>query len=149
MVMNDRSALRRITRELLDRIEGADLLIGIPCFNNGGTVGAVVENAATGLREFFPDQRGCIVVADGGSTVDDSREEALAAFRRSAELCPGHLVPRLNLAFALLRAGRDDEGAAALEAILELDPRDPVARARLEELRAVRVADKRGHAPRP
>lgn len=82
MVMNDRSALRRITRELLGRIEGADLLIGIPCFNNGGTVGAVVENAAAGLREFFPSQRGCIVVADGGSTVDDSREEALAAIQR-------------------------------------------------------------------
>ena len=27
LVMNDRSALRRITRELLDRIEGADLLM--------------------------------------------------------------------------------------------------------------------------
>jgi hypothetical protein len=82
MVVNDRSALRTITRELLGRIERADLLIGIPCFNNGGTVGAVVENAIVGLRQYFPELRGCIVVADGGSTVDDSREEALAAIRQ-------------------------------------------------------------------
>ena len=82
MEMNNRSALRNITRELLGRLEKADLLIGIPCFNNGGTVGAVVENAAAGLREYFPELRGCIMVADGGSTVDDSREEALAAIQR-------------------------------------------------------------------
>ena len=80
--MNNRSALRNITRELLSRIEAADLLIGVPCFNNGGTVGTVVENAAAGLQQYFPDLRSCIVVADGGSTVDDSREEALAAIAR-------------------------------------------------------------------
>jgi hypothetical protein len=80
--MNHDSALRNITRELLGRIAPADLLIGIPCFNNGDTVGAVVETAAAGLREHFPDLRGCIVVADGGSTVDDSREQALAAINR-------------------------------------------------------------------
>ena len=74
--------MRKITRELLGRIEKADLLIGVPCFNNGGTVGAVVENAAAGLSEYFPELRGCIIVADGGSTDDDSREEALAAIRR-------------------------------------------------------------------
>jgi len=80
--INNRSALRKITRELLGHIEKTDVLIGIPCFNNGGTVGAVVENAAAGLHEHFPELRSCIVVADGGSTVDDSREEALAAIQR-------------------------------------------------------------------
>ena len=81
--LNDRSAVRKITRMLLDRVDGADLLIGIPCYNNGGTVGAVVENAAVGLAQHFPELRGCILVADGGSTVDDSREEALAAIQRT------------------------------------------------------------------
>jgi len=80
--MNSRSALRSITKDLLLRIREADLLIGIPCFNNGDTVGTVVENAAAGLREHFPELRSCIVVADGGSTVDDSREEALSAIKR-------------------------------------------------------------------
>ena len=80
--MNSRSAVRSITKDLLLRIREADLLIGIPCFNNGDTVGTVVENAAAGLREHFPELRSCIVVADGGSTVDDSREEALSAIKR-------------------------------------------------------------------
>jgi hypothetical protein len=80
--MNSRSAVRSITKDLLLRIREADLLIGIPCFNNGDTVGTVVENAAAGLREHFPALRSCIVVADGGSTVDDSREEALSAIKR-------------------------------------------------------------------
>jgi hypothetical protein len=80
--VNNRSALRDITRGLLQRIERADLLIGIPCFNNGGTVGAVVENAAAGLHSQFPELKSCIIVADGGSTVDDSREEALAAIQK-------------------------------------------------------------------
>ena len=82
MNMTERSALRSITRELLGRIERADLVIGVPSFNNGETVGAVVETAAAGLTEHFPELRGCVVIADGGSTVDDSREVALAAIRR-------------------------------------------------------------------
>jgi Tfp pilus assembly protein PilF len=70
-------------------------------------------------------------------------EEAVAAFRRSAELCPGHLVPQLNLAFAFLRAGRQREGEAELISILEHDRDQPLARAKLEELRATRIPERR------
>jgi hypothetical protein len=80
--INDRTSLRDLTRELLGQIAPADLLIGIPCFNNGDTVAAVVETAAAGLREYFPEMTSCIVVADGGSTGDDSRERALATIQR-------------------------------------------------------------------
>jgi tetratricopeptide (TPR) repeat protein len=71
-------------------------------------------------------------------------DEAVSAFRRSAELCPVHLVPRLNIAFAFLRADRVDEGEEELQAILRQDPDEPVARAKLEELRAARLSDQRG-----
>jgi len=81
MEMNDKTSLRELTRELLGQIAPADLLIGIPCFNNGETVASVVETAVTGLRQYFPEMNSCIVVADGGSTVDDSREKALAAIQ--------------------------------------------------------------------
>jgi Tfp pilus assembly protein PilF len=64
-------------------------------------------------------------------------DEGLAAFRNSAELCPSHLVPRLNLAFAYLRAGRQEEGEVELQAILAREPTEPVAHAKLEELRSV------------
>jgi Tfp pilus assembly protein PilF len=78
----------------------------------------------------------------------DRYEESVAAFRRSAELCPDHLVPRLNLAFAFLRAGRQSEGEAELLSILDRDRDQPVARAKLEELRSVRIPDKRGMGAR-
>ena len=82
-MMNERPPLRDITKELLSRVAPADLVVGIPCFNNGDTVAEVVETAARGLAEHFPDHRGCIVIADGGSTMDNTREAALAALKAS------------------------------------------------------------------
>jgi len=79
--MNEITPLRAITRELLGRIGNAELVVGIPCFNNGATIGHVVTAAAHGLRQYFPGVSSCIVVADGGSTLDDSREAALAAIQ--------------------------------------------------------------------
>jgi Flp pilus assembly protein TadD len=78
----------------------------------------------------------------------DRWDEAAAAFRRSARLCAGHMVPRLNLAFTHLRAGRAEEGEAELRAILDEDPQQPVALARLRELEKACVPDKRGHGAR-
>jgi len=79
----DRPAVRENTGQLLDRIGGADVVVGVPCFNNADTVGSVVGVAARGLEQAFPGLRTAIVVADGGSTVDDSREAALAALTRT------------------------------------------------------------------
>jgi glucosylglycerate synthase len=81
--MNNSTPLREITKELLRRVSPADLVVGIPCFNNGETVGRVVELAAVGLAEHFPNHRSCILIADGGSTMDDSREAALAALKKT------------------------------------------------------------------
>ncbi|RPJ58838.1 MAG: glycosyltransferase [Acidobacteria bacterium] len=80
---NHATPLRDITKQLLSRVAPADIVIGIPCFNNGGTIGKVVSTAASGLSEFFPDRPACIVIADGGSTMDDTRENALAAVKAS------------------------------------------------------------------
>lgn len=81
--MNNTSPLRDITRELLGRIGQASLVVGVPSFNNGSTIGHVVRMAAEGLTKFFPSHSFAIVVADGGSTLDNSREEALAGIRES------------------------------------------------------------------
>jgi Tfp pilus assembly protein PilF len=78
----------------------------------------------------------------------ESFDEAFAAFRRAAALCPDHHVPPLNLAFALLRAGHTAEAEEQLTAILARDGGEPVARAKLEELRAIRSTDRRGHSSR-
>jgi tetratricopeptide (TPR) repeat protein len=70
-------------------------------------------------------------------------DEAIDAFRLSAALSPGYLVPRLNLAFAHVRAGSIQEAEAELEAILEKDPTETAAQAKLDELRAGPPPEKR------
>ncbi len=69
------TAVRNITRRRLERLGSADILIGVPCFNNETTIREVVSTIEAGLLKYFPEHRSVVVVADGGS-VDDSREEA-------------------------------------------------------------------------
>ncbi len=55
-------------RDGVARIGGADLLVGIPSYNNASTVEHVARSVARGLREAFPDARSAIINADGGSS---------------------------------------------------------------------------------
>jgi len=73
----------------------------------------------------------------------DRLDEAIEAFRQSSDLNTDYLVPRLNLAFAAMRAGRYEEAEIELESILEIDPGEPAAIAQLEELRSGRRPEKR------
>lgn len=69
------TALRGYTGKRLEEIEQADILVGIPSFNNEKTIEHVVQMVSHGLNRHFKDRRGVILVADGGST-DDTREVA-------------------------------------------------------------------------
>ncbi|HKZ31090.1 MAG TPA: glycosyltransferase [Vicinamibacteria bacterium] len=68
--------------ERLRQIGEADVLVGIPSFNNARTIGHVVKAAAAGLAKYFPDQRGVIVNSDGGST--DGTQELVASVEAAA-----------------------------------------------------------------
>jgi len=68
------TALRQPTRRRLERLGSADIVVGIPCFNNDRTVAHVIEMVESGLSIHYPNLRSVVFVADGGS-VDDSREE--------------------------------------------------------------------------
>ena len=63
--------------ERLREIGAADVLVGIPSYNNARTIGHVVRAAAAGLAKHFPDQRAVIVNSDGGST--DGTPQVVAA----------------------------------------------------------------------
>jgi len=73
--MHYNTALRGYTGKRLEEIEQADILVGIPSFNNEKTIEHVIQKVSHGLARHFKDKRGVIVVADGGST-DDTREVA-------------------------------------------------------------------------
>lgn len=53
--------------EKLRRIGKADVLVGIPSFNNERTIGHVVRAVVAGLARHFPDARAVLVNSDGGS----------------------------------------------------------------------------------
>jgi len=57
-------------RERLAEIGKADLVVGIPSYQNARTIGHVVHAAQAGLAKYFPDAHGVILNSDGGSTDD-------------------------------------------------------------------------------
>lgn len=70
-----KSALRGYTWKRIEEIEQADILVGIPCFNNESTIVHVIQMLTHGLAKHYKDKRCVILIADGGST-DDTREVA-------------------------------------------------------------------------
>ncbi len=66
MNKND-SALSLDARIYLHNIEKADLLVGIPSFNNVLTASYVISQVTKGLDTYFPNLRSVIFVSDGAS----------------------------------------------------------------------------------
>ena len=76
------TALRGDTTKRIEEIESADILVGIPCYNNEKTIVHVIKMLSNGLNNHYKQERSVIFIADGGST-DDTREVA-----REVELKP-------------------------------------------------------------
>lgn len=76
------TALRGDTAKRIEKIESADILVGIPCYNNEKTIAHVIKMLSNGLNNHYKQERSVIFIADGGST-DDTREVA-----REVELKP-------------------------------------------------------------
>lgn len=58
----------------LEEIKAADVLIGIPSYNNARTIGHVVRAVIAGLAKYFPNARAVMINSDGGST-DGTQDE--------------------------------------------------------------------------
>jgi glycosyltransferase involved in cell wall biosynthesis len=52
----------------LEEIGEAEILVGIPSYNNATTIGHVVRAVQVGFAKYFPDVKCVIVNSDGGST---------------------------------------------------------------------------------
>jgi glycosyltransferase involved in cell wall biosynthesis len=59
---------RKEIQESIDKIKEADILVGIPSYNNARTIGHVVKAVQAGLAKYFPDRKAVLVNSDGGST---------------------------------------------------------------------------------
>jgi hypothetical protein len=58
----------------LEEIKAADILIGIPSYNNARTIGHVVRAVIAGLAKYFPTAKAVMINSDGGST-DGTQDE--------------------------------------------------------------------------
>jgi len=77
------TSLREHMLVWIKHIGTADILVGIPCFNNQETIAHVIERVSEGLAVHFGQMRAVLIISDGGST-DDTREVA-----RRAKVRPG------------------------------------------------------------
>ncbi|MEJ2695146.1 MAG: glycosyl transferase family 2 [Candidatus Sulfobium sp.] len=64
----DTIVVKKDLREEIGDIKKADILVGIPSFNNAGTIGHVVKAVQAGFAKYFPDRKCVLVNSDGGST---------------------------------------------------------------------------------
>ncbi len=64
----ERIVQRKEVRSQLEAIGRADIVVGIPSFNNARTIGHVVRAVQAGLAKYFPDRKSVLVNSDGGST---------------------------------------------------------------------------------
>jgi hypothetical protein len=70
--------LRSPVQSQLARMGTADIVAGIPCYNNQETIAHVVQTVSQGLAEHYPEHRSVLVVVDGSSQ-DESRTRACMA----------------------------------------------------------------------
>ena len=73
MVRDYDTALRPHLQKRLEEIREADILVGIPCYNNEDTITHVVQMVSHGIHTHYRDRHAVVMVADGGST-DDTRD---------------------------------------------------------------------------
>jgi hypothetical protein len=76
------TAFRPYLAKRIEQIETADLVVGIPCYNNDATIANVLKQVSRGLAKHYKSARSVIMISDGGST-DDTREVA-----REEEIMP-------------------------------------------------------------
>ena len=80
--MNYDTAFRSYLAKRIEQIERADIVVGIPCYNNQSTIANVLKQVSSGLAKHYKSARSVILISDGGST-DDTREVA-----RDQEIMP-------------------------------------------------------------
>ena len=66
--MNNKTILTPKAHKKMGEIKKADILIGIPSYNNENTIGHVIKAVRLGLTKYFPKFKSVIVNSDCGST---------------------------------------------------------------------------------
>lgn len=81
------------TEARLRSVSEAEILVGIPSYNNVDTIGHVVRAVSAGLAKYFPGRRAVLVNSDGGSSDGTSEAVAQAVVDYAAMLISDHQNP--------------------------------------------------------
>jgi glycosyltransferase involved in cell wall biosynthesis len=65
--MPEADVIPESARDQIETLGAADIVLGIPSYNNANTIGHVVRMGQRGLERYFPSCRSVIVNSDGGS----------------------------------------------------------------------------------
>jgi glycosyltransferase involved in cell wall biosynthesis len=98
-MMNDVS-FRAEVHDQIGKIGSADIIVGIPSFNNARTIGHVVRAVQAGLAKYFPSHTAVIVNSDGGSsdgTIEVVQNSSIEDFK--AILLHHRVEPIAKIAF--------------------------------------------------
>jgi len=102
-------------RAEIERLERADIMVGIPSFKNATTIGYVVRAAQAGLVQYFPDLRPVVVNSDAGSPDGTQRvvveTEPPEYVERILLVRPTNKLSRVSLTYPEV-AGTGGKGAA-------------------------------------
>ena len=96
--MVDVSFLPDSLRRELAEVSQVDVLVGIPSYNNAGTIGHVVRAVQGGLAKYFPDCRALLLNSDGGSrdgTAEVVRQASVGSFETILAAHPLRTVHRI------------------------------------------------------
>lgn len=127
--------LPRDALHAVDTLRHADIVIGIPSFQNVRTIAHVVRAAQAGLQKYFPQYTSLIINSDGGST-DGTRDAVLSTRVEDSHLLllshpmfpvhrlsvPYHGIPGKGSAFRLVFSMASLLGARAC-AVVDSDLR--------------------------
>jgi hypothetical protein len=121
--------------QALEKIGNADIVVGVPSYNNGRTISHVIAAAQAGLEKYFPQYKAVIVNSDGGSS-DGTREAVLGTGLNKEQLLllttplfpvhklsfPYHGIPGKGSAFRMIFQIAKQLGARAC-AVVDSDLR--------------------------
>lgn len=95
----DTILLRQEVREKVSAFGSADIVVGIPSYNNARTIGHVVKAVQVGLAKYFPGCRTVLINSDGGSS-DGTMDVVHAAVPEDADaiLLSHRVEPVLKIA---------------------------------------------------
>jgi glycosyltransferase involved in cell wall biosynthesis len=122
-------------RSYMKSIGNADIIVGIPSYNNASTIGHVVRAVQAGFAKYFPEKKAVLVNSDGGSTdgtmdiVHDATIENLQSILLSHKVnpfikiaTPYHGIPGKGSAFRRIFEIADSLGVKAC-AVVDSDLR--------------------------